>query len=286
MNRKWIGIVVAVVFAAFGTWVLVGYVRSADERALEGQESTQVLVVAQPVSAGSPVDDIADRFEMELVPAKVQAPGSVTDLQEIAGRVAAVDLVPGEQVLASRFVEAEEFAALEEVAVPEGLVEVTISLSPERAVGGALRPGDLVGVFASFQPFDLDGVEPSEENVVINVQDLVDADAVLAGARETAKTPNSTHLTIHKVVVTNVQVERLPTDRETTTETTEGIGLAPTGNLLVTLAMDPADAERFVFTAEFGTVWLGHESDTAADTGTRVQTRNTVYEDGALEVTP
>lgn len=286
MNRKWIGIVVALVFAAFGTWVLVGYVRSADERALEGQESAEVLVVAEPVPAGSPVADIADKFEIELVPAKVQAPGTVTDLQEIAGRVAAVDLVPGEQVLLSRFVEAEEFAAVEEVTIPEGLVEVTISLSPERAVGGALRPGDLVGVFASFQPFDLDGVEPSDENVVINVQDLVEAEAVLAGTRETAKTPNSTHLTIHKVVVTNVQVERLPTDREVASETSEGIALAPTGNLLVTLAMDPADAERFVFTAEFGTVWLGQESETAGETETRIQTRNTVYEDAARGVTP
>jgi pilus assembly protein CpaB len=287
VNRKWIGILVAVVFAAFGTVVLIGYVRSAEERALEGQESAEVLVVAEPVAAGSSAEEIAGKVATELVPAKVQAPGSVASLQEIAGRVAAVDLVPGEQLLAARFVAPEAYATMDDFAIPDGMVEVTISLSPERAVGGALRQGDLVAVFASFDPFDLDGVEPGDEEVVINVQDVVDLENILGSTPQSAQTPNSTHLVIHKVVVTNVQVERLPTDEENPTDGDAGVALAPTGNLLVTLAMAPPNAERFVFTAEFGTVWLAHEAETATETGTRIQTRNTVYEDVASSgVTP
>jgi pilus assembly protein CpaB len=286
VNRKWIGVFVAVVFAAFGTVVLIGYVRSAEERALEGQESSEVLVVSAPVAAGSHADEIADKVATELVPSKVQAPGSVVSLQEIAGRVAAVDLVPGEQILTSRFVAPETYAEVDDVAVPDGMVEVTVSLSPERAVGGALRRGDLVAVLASFVPFDLDGEEPGDEEVVINVQDVVDLENNRGATPQSAQTPNSTHLVIHKVVVTNVQVERLPNDEEERTDGDSGVALAPTGNLLVTLAMDPPNAERFVFTAEFGTVWLALESETAGETGTRIQTRNTVYDDGAAGVTP
>ncbi|MCZ6857885.1 MAG: hypothetical protein O7F70_07790, partial [Gemmatimonadetes bacterium] len=55
----------------------------------------------------------------------------------------------------------------------------------------------------------------------------------------------------------------------------------PTGNLLVTLAMEPDDVERTVFSAEFGTVWLAQESETAPDKATRIQTRGTIYLDEA-----
>ncbi len=283
MNRKWIGVLVAVMFASFGTWVLTGYVRSAESRALEGQESTEVLVVAEPVPAGLAAEEMANKVAAELIPAKVQAPGSVASLDQIAGMVTAVDLVPGEQLLATRFVAPEVFAEAEAVEVPEGTVEVTVSLSPERAVGGALRPGDLVAVFASFEPFELDGVEPTEETPAVEVQD-VSQDPAAPDEPASPKTPNTTHLVIHKVVVTNVLVEQLPATDATDDTAETDVALAPTGNLLVTLAIDPANAERLVFTAEFGTIWLGQESETADESVTRIQTRNTVYDRPALEV--
>ncbi len=47
----------------------------------------------------------------------------------------------------------------------------------------------------------------------------------------------------------------------------------------MTLGVDPAQAERLVFTAEFGMVWLGHEDDEAPEDGTRIQSRGTIYDD-------
>jgi pilus assembly protein CpaB len=272
-NKRWIGVVFAVLLAAVGTFVLVQYVSSADERALAGQETIEVLVLNQAVAAGTPAEELAANVETALVPAKTQVPGSVASLDQLTGTVTGVDLVPGEQLLLSRFIEPAVFQAQDDFEVPEGLVEVTVSLSPERAVGGALRQGDLVAVLASFEPFDLDGAEPDEDgNLPSDIEDVILPDA----GSETPKTPNTTGLIIHKVVVTNVQVERLPTEPEEGADATD-YSLAPTGNLLVTLGMAPANAERLIFTAEFGTLWLAAEQETTPEDGTQIQTRNSVY---------
>ena len=41
------------------------------------------------------------------------------------------------------------------------MVQVTLSLSPERVVGGQVAPGDVVAVFASFDSFPLNTLEPT-----------------------------------------------------------------------------------------------------------------------------
>ena len=73
----------------------------------------------------------------------------------------AVDLVPGEQVIATRFVTPQQLAETREYQIPDELLAVTLSLSPDRALGGELSPGDLIAVIASFEPFEINGVEPS-----------------------------------------------------------------------------------------------------------------------------
>jgi pilus assembly protein CpaB len=49
-------------------------------------------------------------------------------------------------VVAARFTDPATLAAPGTVAAPEGMVEVSVSLDAQRAVGGAVRPGDKVGV--------------------------------------------------------------------------------------------------------------------------------------------
>jgi pilus assembly protein CpaB len=268
------GVVIAVALAAIGTFVLINYVNSADERALAGQETIEVLTVSAPVTAGTPVEELTAVIESAIIPAKTQVPGSVATLDQLAGTVAAVDLVPGEQLLLSRFIEPETFAAQDEFIVPEGLVEVTVSLSPDRAVGGEIRPGDLVAVLASFDPFDLDGTEPSDADIPTDITEVI-----LPGSeQDSPQTPNTTGLIIHKVVVTNVQVERLPTEPVEGEDQTSGYSLAPTGNLLVTLGMEPENAERLIFTAEFGSLWLAGEQDSTPEGTTKIQTRVSIYD--------
>lgn len=53
---------------------------------------------------------------------------------------------------------------------------------------------------------------------------------------------------------------------------------APGGNLLVTFALNAPAAERLVFAAEHGSMWLSLQTDDTTADGTRVQTKETIYQ--------
>jgi pilus assembly protein CpaB len=278
--RRAFGIIGAVVIALVGTMLLVGYVRSAEDRALEGEELVEVLVINEIVPRGTPAMELVEGADIiaEMVPTKVRAEGAVTDLATLGDLVTSTDLVPGEQLVAARFVAAETISANTRIEAPTDTLEVTISLTPERALGGGLLPGEYVAVVASFDPFDLNTIEPTE----LDVGEIVDPSEIFvgsSGAEEgglSLKTPESTHLILHKILVTNVQFEQLPrAAAEDAPENSPPLG--PTGNLLVTLAAPPEAVERIVFTAEHGFLWLAAEGEDAAEPVTPVQTRATVY---------
>lgn len=275
MSRKIIGIVVAFVLAVVGTISLVAYVASAENRALAGEELVQVYVVTSTVPAGTPAEDLDQFVTVEEIPAKVRATGAVESLPALAGRVTAVDLVPGEQLVDTRLVERAAFTDREAgVTVPDDMVEVTIKLDPQRAVGGLLEPGQTVAVFSSFEPFDL-------SSAVVNVDGKEVALPQAVAAEVDGKTPNSTDLILHKVLVTAVQMVQdqaaIGADPTGDGEEVDRLTTAPNDVVYVTLAVTPFDAERLVFTAEFGQVWLGAERDTVADDADPVQTRGSVY---------
>jgi len=229
MNRKITALLAAIVCALVGTLMLVGYVRTAEARALSGEELVSVLVVTETIEAGTPADEIASKVATEDVPAKVRADNAVDDLDDLEGLVATVDLVPGEQLVKDRFAETTSRPG-----VPEGKLEVTVRLDPERALGGRLSAGDTVAVLASFEPFDINVASPA--------------------AGTPTKTPTVTKLILHDIVVTNVQLaaDAISNGDDTDSE-------APAGTILVTLAMDADSVQKVVFAAEHGYVWLSAE---------------------------
>ena len=83
---------------------------------------------------------------------------------------------------------------------------------------------------------------------------------------------------LSKILITRIQLEQLP--RDSTDANGEPIDdgvLAPTGNLLVTLALDPHQVEQLIFTAEFGRIWLSYEPIDASEDELEVVTRVDVY---------
>jgi pilus assembly protein CpaB len=281
--RRVISIIAALALAGVGTFFLVRYIQGAEDRALAGEVVLEVLVVDQPIDAGTPAEELTDRVRVERVPAKVAAAGAVDDLTSLEGKVAAIALLPGEQVVTERFADPEAYqetlGAGPRVEVPADLLQVTVSLSPDRAIGGQLRPGDLVAVFASFDPFALGTVEPTglgPDEIPVLVPDEGTEEEQPSQARP--QTPNSTKIILHQVLVTNLQAEELPRTLDEEAAVAGSPDLAPTGNLLVTLALEPVDAERLVFTAEHGFVWLALEGDDVDTSDTQVQTRVGIYE--------
>ena len=225
-RQKLIGIVASVLLAAVGTGLLVAYVRSAESRALEGEKTVDVLVVSNTIPKGTKAEDITASLRMEQIPVKVATAGALTSTSPLAGKVAAVDLLPGEQLVSTRFTSPAEAQG-----IASNLLQVTIALEPVRALGGQIRKGDSVGVTVSFDD------------------------------------PETTHLILHKVKVTDVRTV------EGTAVTTPANGPAPAAGLLVTLAVDAPSVEKVVFGAEHGKLWLAWEPKEANESGTKVQTK-------------
>ncbi|OMH27715.1 Flp pilus assembly protein CpaB [Tersicoccus phoenicis] len=248
MKVRILAAVIAVVLAVVGAVALTNYVAGADQRALKGAESRQVYVVRAPIPAGTTADELGQFTAQQTLPANAVAAGAVTDLSQLTGKVPSTALVPGEQLLTSRFVDPASLKPEKPgVKVPAGMQEVTIQLEPQRVVGGQLVPGDTVGVVFSY-----------------NVKKDPLSQAV-------------THLKLHKVLVTSVQGLPTPTAAPTASAepTTTGGGSAPNapavpaGAVLVTLARTAPDVEKIVWAAENGAIWLTKEPVTASETGTK-----------------
>jgi pilus assembly protein CpaB len=84
-------------------------------------------------------------------------------------------------------------------------------------------------------------------------------------------TAGVTHLTIHKVLVTKCGWERHVRGND------KSAGPAVDASLLVTLATTAANAERIVYAAEHGSIWLSSEPADAVVTGTRPITDQNLY---------
>ena len=240
MRRRLLAALAALVLAALGAVVLLAYVRGADARALAGMQTVDVLVVDRPVPEGTPGEELAELVRTERLPARAAVPGAVTDLDELAGRVATVDLQPGEQLLAARFAAPEDLSVPGTVAPPEGAAEVSLLLEPQRAVGGRLAAGDTVGVHVS-----LDG---------------------------------QTDVVLSRVLVTQVQGAPVAVADGEATDTASSGGAAPSASLMVTLGLRPEAAEAVVFGMEHGTVWLSLEPEGVDTSGTEVLTPANVYD--------
>jgi pilus assembly protein CpaB len=238
VRRRVVAAVSAVLLALVGGVLLLAYVGAADDRALADLETTAVLVVTEPVAAGATAEQLAAAAEVRQLPRLAVAPGTATSVSDLAGLVSTSALEPGEQVLRSRFADPVALAAEAGLEIPRGLHQVSLQLEPERALGGALTPGARVGVFLSV----------------------------------TDKEQTFTQLGLHKVLVTAV-TGVAPAPGEEGADATA----PPTEALTVTLALSGPDAQRLVFAAEHGTVWLSAEPDEAPGSTTRATPKGNSY---------
>ena len=177
MKSRLLAGVAALVLAIVGAVLVVSYAQGADTRAVQGLDPVTVLVVQKAVPAGTSVEALKAFVASEELPGKAVTKSALKNLDGLAGKVTAVELLPGEQLVAERLVAPEELKASGSVDVPEGLQEISFQLEPQRVVGGRIAPGDHVGIF-------------------INLKN---------GGLEAKPDKQTTQLSIHKVLVTAVQ---------------------------------------------------------------------------------
>lgn len=257
MKSRLLAGVAAVVLAIVGAMLVVSYAQGADQRAVKNLEPVAVLIVKTAIPAGTPVESMTTSVATEQLPAAAVTASSLKSLDDSKGKVAAVDLVPGEQLVTERLVEPEDLKVAGSVEIPVGLQEVSFQLEPDRVVGGRLAPGDHVGVFVSM---DEGGLEDKAD-------------------KETTK------LTVRKALVTAVQraPEAAPTAAPTPAESADPNAAdprdttLPVGSLMLTVAVNDVDAAKIIFAAEYAKMWLSKEPLDAKESGPRIVQRSEVY---------
>lgn len=241
----------AIALAIVGALLIIFYAQGADQRAMATMEPVNVLVVKAAIPAGTPVKEMAESLALEQVPAVGVADTALKTLDNSAGTASAVDLVPGEQLLAERLVAPEQVKRDGAVDVPAGFQEVSFEVEPKRVVGGRIEVGDHVGFFLSFEK----------------------------GAFKARPEDETTQLTVHKALVTAVQraPQTEPAEKPAEGEPNPQDTTLPVGSLMLTVAVNDVDAGKIVFASEFGRLWLTKEPLDAQDNGPRIERKEVVH---------
>jgi pilus assembly protein CpaB len=168
MNKRLIAALAAILLAIAGVITLLNYASGAEDRAFEGAQLVDVLQVTAPIAADTNAADLAGKVKSVKLPRTAIAKGAVKSLSDVTGLVTTVELEPGEQLLLARFAErGKESPAKAKSAVPAGMQELTIPVDVARALGGALKVGDTVGIVASYQSKEGDGITKIVQNRVL-----------------------------------------------------------------------------------------------------------------------
>ncbi len=249
MNRRRVlAVVGALVLTLFGTFVLIAYVNAAENRAQEGADLVGILVAREEIPAGTSAAELAGSGSVarKEVPASARADDAVTDLSGLGDQVTLERILADEPIVARHFgdaVAAQRAGGTGEL--EEGREIITIALEAQRALGGELAAGDLVGVIVS-----LEGASSNSDEATTFEQtaDGPVTQMVLANIRVTD--------------VTGTDAESVPTN-----QANQAVG--------VSLDVDQSDAEVIAFGMEFGRVWLTRQADGIRPNGPP-QTRDSV----------
>jgi Flp pilus assembly protein CpaB len=235
MKVRGFALMVAVLLAVGATAAVYMYVKGVRDEATAPPDMVSVITSNQDISAGTNLSNLIEggAFTTIEIPVGALVQGAITDLSQIEDRTTRFPILQGEQISVARLENSEVQVEGGVLGIPEGHKALTISLGLPQAVGGVVRTGDHVSVYATFQ-------------------DL----AVLPGSvREALAGKVSSN---EKVELGSFTFTLVP-DAQLLKVGLPGSSSAGSGEdevVAVTLALTPRDTQLLVHAKELGTVWL------------------------------
>ena len=229
---------ILIVALAIGTVAAVSsvlYLNSVQSRANGNARLVRVYKVGSTIQKGTTGDSAISHgwIVASSIPDKFFPQTAVTQLSEIKGKVAPLDLAAGQILVENQFVEPSvAHTSFSTVSVPTGQVAITISVDPVHGVANLIVPGDKVDLMGMFKPTNAG--PNSGPNANANAND-----------------PNSTyaHFFYQNVNVIAIGAQAAPTAGNTAPVTNPGGGL-------YTLAVPPEAAERIALAAQQNSIYL------------------------------
>ena len=130
----------AFVLVALGVLVLANGNKKSADAANDGLRATVVAVA--PIASGTSSDQLGSLVEVRMLPTNARAQGAVESVAALPSGVVAIDLVPGQQVLASNLVDDVRNS------LGKGRLAVSARLDPAQWTGPASATGTRVNVYA------------------------------------------------------------------------------------------------------------------------------------------
>jgi pilus assembly protein CpaB len=235
LSRRAIAIVVAIILAIVATIALVSYIRGIEQEALRDVEAVEVFVARESIPEGMSGDEASEEglIERETVPRTLVPEGAITSLEEVQGRVANTTVLQGEVISRGRFVAPGEVRAL--LPIPEDRQAMSFEVGIPPGVAGFVSAGDTISIVAELESEPPEEIVDEEGEVVeiaegdVRVQYLVQNAFVLNVGRRVVRT----------------------TDEEAVDEVQRDENV-----VLVTVAVEPNDAEKLTYGILNGTLWL------------------------------
>lgn len=221
MNKRSNAIVVGgLVVALLGMLMVFVYARSVKAEAGLTAGGT-AFVATTDVPVGTRWEDMTSAVKRESIDDDRRPAGAVTSVSQLNGRTAARAISKGEVVTTSQF-NASASGGLD---IPVGQNAVTINLSVPAGVARYVQAGSTTNVYVTFK--GLPGASAP--------------DSVL------------TKLLLSNIKVLANRTAVAPGEEESSSSTRVGA----TGDILLTLAVTPEQAEKLIFAKENGSLWFG-----------------------------
>lgn len=221
MNRR-SGTVVAggVVVALLGMLLVFVYAGRVKAGAGVTTGSGSAFVATTDIPVGTRFEDVVSSLKKKDVPSDVMPATAVTADNQLDGRSTVQSIAAGEIITTTQF-NTSSSGGLD---IPAGTNAVTINLGVPQGVARYIQPG-------------------AEANVYVTYKDLPDVN-------------DASEATITQLVLSNVKVLAnqpaiLTPAQEQQAETGTG------GEILLTVAVSPDQAEKLIFAKENGSLWLG-----------------------------
>lgn len=145
--RSKAALLLSVVLGIIAVVMLMTWARSREGELLELAETRDVLVASRDILPNTIIDE--QLVLRKRVPTAYVQPQALSDLNEVRGRVAAVPIPSGAQIIGTYLEEGGRMALAYEV--PRGRRAVTIAVNDVTGVGGLVRPGNFVDVLGTFE---------------------------------------------------------------------------------------------------------------------------------------
>ncbi len=150
MDRRKLLLVVAAIIAALGTGLVYLYVQGADDRARDRVVGVEVVTAAATITPGESIEQAqaAGKLTRTKVPQDQVIEGAMSDTSQVSEMSANTTIYAGEQIIGSKFSNGP-VAAQSSLAIPDGMVAMSVQLDDPARVAGFVNPGSEIALFTN-----------------------------------------------------------------------------------------------------------------------------------------